>query len=323
MGETHHHAVLSGWRFRALLLIVLLSALGYLIFSLWGGWHEVVAAIVRVGFVGTAIALALSLVNYSLRFLRWQKFLALLGHRVYWYESLRIYIAGFGMTILPGKAGETIRSVFLKKHGISYPESLAAFFSEHFSNLISMLMLVAIGLWVYPPAKPLVVILAGLILTGLLVLQQTKWLQALKVIAQNKLPGRLAHLVTSSIEIVLHSGRCFSLPMLLYGIALGLVAWGAEGLAFYYITQVLGSDLSVPTALFIYAFSMLIGALSFLPGGLGGAEATMVALLMLNNVPQPQAVAATVLIRLATLWFAVALGIFALTLSERKQAELY
>jgi uncharacterized protein (TIRG00374 family) len=315
------HTVLSGWRFRALLLIVLLSAAGYLMFSIWGGWQEVVAAMARVGFIGTAIALTLSLVNYGLRFVRWQKFLALLGHRVHTPESLRIYIAGFGMTILPGKAGEAIRSLFLKHHGISYPESLAAFFSEQFSNLISMLLLVSIGLWTYPPAKPPVAILAALIVTILLVLQQTKWLQALKVIAQNKLPARPAHYITSAIEIVLHSGRCFRLPILLYGIALGVVAWGAEGVAFYYIMHVLGSDLSLPTALFIYAFSILVGALSFLPGGLGGTEATMVTLLIVNNVAQPQAVAATVLIRLATLWFAVALGVFALTLPERKKPQ--
>ena len=315
----HTHPVLSGWRFRALLLIVLLSAIGYLGFSIWGGWQDVVAAFARVGLIGCAIALALSLVNYGVRFVRWQKFLALLGHRVHTPESLRIYIAGFGLTILPGKAGEAIRSVFLKHHGITYPESLAAFFSEHFSNLISMLLLVAIGLWVYPPAKPLVVILAAVIVIVLVVLQQTRWLQALERIALNKLPPRPASLVVSTISIVLHSGRCFRLPMLLYGIALGLVAWGAEGVAFYYIMHVLGSDMSLQTALFIYAFSMLVGALSFLPGGLGGAEATMVTLLMLNHVAQPQAVAATVLIRLATLWFAVALGIVALTLPEREQ----
>jgi uncharacterized protein (TIRG00374 family) len=164
-----------------------------------------------------------------------------------------------------------------------------------------------------------VAILAALILAILLVLQQTRWLQALKMIAQKKLPSRSAHYIISAIEIVLHSGRCFRLPILLYGIALGLVAWGAEGVAFYYIMHVLGSDLSVPTALFIYAFSILVGALSFLPGGLGGTEATMVTLLIVNNVAQPQAVAATVLIRLATLWFAVALGVFALTLPERKK----
>ena len=314
MTEHKPHAILSGWRFRALLAVVLLSAVGYLAFSLWGGWRDVVAAVIQVGMAGTAIALMLSLVNYGLRFLRWQKYLALLGHRVYWLESLRIYIAGFGLTILPVKVGETIRSVFLKQHGVSYPESLAAYFSEHFSNLISMLLLVAIGLWVYPQAKPLVVVLAVLIIAVLIVLQQSKWLQTIEMFAQKRLPRRISKLVTHGIEIILHSGRCFRLPILLYGIALGLIAWGAEGVAFYCIMHLLGSDLSLQTALFIYAFSMLIGALSFLPGGLGGAEATMVALLMLNQVAQPQAVAATVLIRLATLWFAVALGLIALSM---------
>ncbi len=312
-------AILSGWRFRALLLVVLLSALGYVAFSLWGGWREVVTDIVRVGFIGTAIVLMLSLVNYGLRFVRWQKFLALLGHRVHTPESLRIYIAGFGLTILPGKAGEAIRSVFLKPHGVSYPESLAAFFAEHFSNLIVMLLLVAAGLWIYPQAQPLVVILAVLILAVLVVLQQARWLRALESFAHGKLPARFGNLVGHGIEIVLHSGRCFSLPMLLYGITLGLIAWGAEGMAFFYIMRVLGTDVPLQVALFIYAFSMLVGAVSFLPGGLGGAEATMVALLMLNHVAQPQAVAATVLIRLATLWFAVALGVIALGMAERRE----
>jgi len=311
--------VLSGWRFSALLLIVLLSAIGYLAFSMWGGWREVVDALSRVGLTGIAFALFLSLVNYGLRFLRWQMFLAQLGHRIYWEESLRIYIGGFGFTILPAKVGETIRSVFLKQHGVSYPESLAAYFSEQFSNFISMLLLATIGLWTYPQAKPGIVILAVLIVSGLVILQQTRWLQALERSLQNKLPERLARFVTHSIEIVLHSGRCFRLPMLTQGIGLGVIAWGAEGIAFYYITHVLGCDLSLPIALFIYAFSMLVGALSFLPGGLGGVEATMVALLIFNNISHPQAVAATVLIRLATLWFAVALGIVALSLAAREE----
>ncbi|NOU00873.1 MAG: flippase-like domain-containing protein [Gallionella sp.] len=314
--------ILSGWRFSALLLIVLISAIGYLLFSVWGGWREVVESFLRVGFIGIFIALALSLVNYGLRFVRWQKFLALLGHKISFRESLRIYIAGFGLTILPGKAGEAIRGLFLKHHGVTYPESLAAFFSEHFSNLISMLMLVALGLWVYPQAQVVVAILASVILVVLVVLQQTRWLKTLEMFVQDRIPNRFGALVGHSIEIVLHSGRCFRFPMLLLGIALGLVAWGAEGVAFYYIMHTLGSDISLQVALFIYAFSMLVGAISFLPGGLGGTEATMVTLLIMNNVAQPQAVAATVIIRLATLWFAVGLGVISLVSIERKSRSV-
>jgi uncharacterized protein (TIRG00374 family) len=45
-----------------------------------------------------------------------------------------------------------------------------------------------------------------------------------------------------------------------------------------------------------------------MPGGLGGTEAVMVGLLVWKGMPGADAVAATVLIRLATLWFAVGLG---------------
>ena len=67
----------------------------------------------------------------------------------------------------------------------------------------------------------------------------------------------------------------------------------------------------------VYALAMLAGALSFLPGGLGGAEAVMVAALTLKGVDQPSAVAATIIIRLATLWFAVALGLLATMLGKK------
>jgi len=317
MSGIQNHPALHGWRLRAMLLIVLLSAIGYLAFSLWGGWHQVTTALAKVGILGTLIALSLSLFNYLVRFFRWQKFLKKLGHVVYWPESLRIYLAGFGLTIIPGKAGETIRSVFLKKHHVSYPESLAAFFSEQLSNMISMILLVSLGLWSYPKTQPVIIILGVLIVTILIFIQQKNWLKSFEILAQRKFPKTISRLITSSIEIVLHSTRCFTLPMLIYGISLGLIAWGAEGVAFYYIMHVIGSDIPFQTALFIYAFSMLVGAISFLPGGLGGTEATMVSLLILGHIAQPQAVAATVLIRLATLWFAVAVGVIAMAIPER------
>jgi glycosyltransferase 2 family protein len=78
--------------------------------------------------------------------------------------------------------------------------------------------------------------------------------------------------------------------------------------------RALDTPLPVVTATSIYAFSMLTGALSFMPGGLGGAEATMILLLRLHGIPMTLALSATILIRLATLWFAVLLGVLALSM---------
>jgi uncharacterized protein (TIRG00374 family) len=58
-----------------------------------------------------------------------------------------------------------------------------------------------------------------------------------------------------------------------------------------------------------------------MPGGLGGAEATMITLLLLHGMAMPEAVAATVFIRLATLWFAVFLGLIALFYSRKGEVS--
>jgi uncharacterized protein (TIRG00374 family) len=74
----------------------------------------------------------------------------------------------------------------------------------------------------------------------------------------------------------------------------------------------LNIELALPTAIGIYAVSMLVGALSFIPGGLGSTEAVMVLLLKLTGVDATTALAITLIARVATLWFAVVLGLLCL-----------
>jgi uncharacterized protein (TIRG00374 family) len=79
----------------------------------------------------------------------------------------------------------------------------------------------------------------------------------------------------------------------------------------------LGIHEPVARTTFIYAFSTLVGALLLLPGGLGGTEGSMVALLVADGAVKPLAVAATFVTRVATLWFAVLAGALVL-LGDRR-----
>ena len=106
-----------GWHYHAVVWSVLLAAVGYLGFALWSGWQDVLTALGKVGAMGVAAALSLSLCNYGLRFCRWQAYLRALDHPVPWRPSLGIYIAGFALTTTPGKAGEALRGVLLKRRG--------------------------------------------------------------------------------------------------------------------------------------------------------------------------------------------------------------
>lgn len=310
--ESEPSAVFKPQQLRALIWSIVLATLGYLGFSLWGGWHEVVQAAGRIGVTGLVLVLCLSLANYALRFVRWHCYLASLGHAVPWRDNLGIYIAGFALTTTPGKMGEMLRSVFLARYGVRYSESIAAFFSERLSDLMAVIGLTLFGIASYPPGRPVVLVLVVGAVCVLLVLHRQTWLDRIKQLIDRRLRGRVADFASGIADVVLHSRQLYRWTPLAWGLALGSVAWAAEAFAFHLMTQWLGLELAWPITFFIYAFSMIIGAVSFLPGGLGGAELTMVTLLMLNRVEAPEAVALTVMIRVTTLWFAVLLGIGAL-----------
>jgi uncharacterized protein (TIRG00374 family) len=298
---------LSGWRYRAVLLSVVGSALGYLGFSLWGGWHAVGAAVSEVGLVGIVIALFMSSVNYGLRFVRWQTYLKVLGHPMPWRPSLNIYLAGFALTTTPGKAGEALRGVLLKRWGVPYPQSFAAFFSERLSDLFAVVLLTLFGLSLYPEALPMIVVGVALVMVGLLVLSQRRLLERLTLLVPTE-GGRVIGLLRHLLQVLLHAQQCHRLRLMLGLTILSVIAWSAEALAFDWILKWMGADIPLTFAVFVYALAMLAGAVSFMPGGLGGAEAVMVGLLVWKGMNSADAVAATVLIRLATLWFAVAIG---------------
>lgn len=95
-------------------------------------------------------------------------------------------------------------------------------------------------------------------------------------------------------------------------VVLGAAAWFSEGLALWVIMEGLDATISLLRALSIYAAATLVGAVSALPGGLLGTEGSMVALLQQSGAARVGASAGTLLVRLVTLWFAVAVGLAAL-----------
>lgn len=291
---------------RLLWLSVSLSALGYLAFALGSGWHQVVDAIARIGPLPVLAALLLSLINYLLRGERWGLYLRQDAHPLPRGLNLRIYFAGFALTTTPGKAGELVRSLFLKPHGVEYHHSAAMFFSERLADLVAIVALTALGLTHLPNGGVAFLLLVAALLAGLLLLRTRLPERLLRAFAGERRSLRwLADVAASSRPF--WRGRLFWQAQ-----GLSALAWLAEGLGAWLILRALTPDIDITYALFAYGFGMLIGALSFLPGGLGGTEATLSGLLVLQGLSLPEAVAATVIIRLATLWFAVLLGLIAM-----------
>jgi uncharacterized membrane protein YbhN (UPF0104 family) len=78
------------------------------------------------------------------------------------------------------------------------------------------------------------------------------------------------------------------------------------------------SEHTLFAAIFTLSFSIVIGAASALPGGLGASEASIAGMLtLLLGLTASQSAAATLLIRFATLWFGVSLGLLVWAISPR------
>ena len=237
--------------------------------------------------------------NYALRIQRWRLYLQHLGHRLAWRFCALSYMAGFAFTLSPGKVGEMVRARYYTQ--VPLNDITAAFFAERLMDLIAI-MLLALGVLVGLPAFH-AVMWAGLALTGGVVL-------GLLSMPWRRLGQAHNKWVNAGARTLLSARRFLSPGVLMLGLCLGLAAWGGEGVGFMLVGDVIHPDAPLGWAggIGIYASATLIGALSFLPGGLGSTEVVMAGLLHTRGFAVPEALLLTLLCRLLTLWLAVAIG---------------
>jgi glycosyltransferase 2 family protein len=199
-------------------------------------------------------------------------------------------------------------------NGTPISASAPIVFAERLTDGLAMLLLMALGLTLYPPARVGFVVLVVLTLGGIALLQSQTLCEAL-LGWLGRLPGgarfapKLRALYDSTFQLL-------DWRVLLVSTAISFVSWGCECIALYIVLTGLGVEgglLLLQQATFVFAASTLLGLISFLPGGLGATEFSSTGLLVLL-VPMgaAEATVATLLIRFCTLWFGVGVGVAAL-----------
>jgi uncharacterized protein (TIRG00374 family) len=288
--------------------ILILAAIGYALAVLWRSSGATMAALTRVGVGGITLVLGLSLLNYAVRFLRWQWYLGRLRCRVPAGLSLQYYLAGFAFTATPAKLGEAARSLYLKRHDIPYEQSLALLVAERLTDLVAMTMLASLAFTLLPGYARAGAAVAGAVGVALLLLVIVLGSPGTQRRLAFVRPQRMRRLAGQLSSLLVNARTLIQPAALMYGLILGAIAWAAEGVGLYVILQCLHINIPLAAVIGIYAVSLLVGALSFIPGGLGGTEAAMTLLLVMHGAGQGEALAATLICRVATLWFAVAVG---------------
>lgn len=311
MQRPSKHTLFSFRHRRAIILSLSFSALLYLIAVIVTGPHAAAQAFTRLGISGGLLLLGLSFSSYLLRFTRWQYYLRRAGWRLPLRLHLAYYLAGFALTTSPAKAGETIRSVLLRPHGIPYPTTLACFFSERLLDVVVVALLAILSTFTITRQHSLILGVFVVTLAVIPFIHSPVLLRLLQALQQRLRSPRFKQTL-GHLQQLLHDARNFLAWRPLYlGLLLGGVAWSLQGFAFYYLMHSLGFDLGLTLAMGIYAVGLLAGALSMIPGGIGATEAVMALLLASAGASAQIAIIVPLINRLTTLWFAVGLGLVA------------
>ena len=228
------------------------------------------------------------------------------------------------MSVTPGKVGEVFKSLLLyEARGTSIARTAPIIVAERLTDLIALVDADHARRRLRSSTALAIAGGSALLVSGLILVCAYRPLGRFLLGLTARIP------VLRRISPKLHEAYDSLLEMtrpgpLLVGSLIAFAAWGLECASLYAIVRRLPrrAHRAGTRAVFAYSASTLAGAIAMMPGGLGVTEVGMTALLRtLGGAAMRPAVAtaATMLVRICTLWFAVVIGAVALGIHRAMQ----
>ncbi len=303
-----------------ILISILISIVIYLALAFYGNFDLVLSTFNSFNWEYFPFILLLIYITFFLKFLKWQYYLKLLKVEIKFSDSFKIFMSALTMSVTPGKIGELIKPYMVKDiNGTPISKTIPIIFAERITEFFALLFLIMLGIDLLNSGILIPIIILLILIIFLLVIFNkaiNDWL----ILKLNKISLLQKYIEPFRISLT-HSRLALKPKSFLLMVLLSLIIWIIEGLGFYLILINLNTDLSFVNSLFTYLFSIFVGSVSMLPAGLGVTDGSLTFMLTQNNISKDIAVAATLLMRIATLWFALFIGIISMMWLNKKSNE--
>ena len=227
-------------------------------------------------------------------------------------RSITVFLSGLAFDITPGKLGALMKSQILKtSFNIPRTKTAPIVLVEKVYDLIGAILasiagIIILGMDVY------LIIIAILVLAMVFFFLYYRPASELffKRITKTKFFSKYVENISELDKIVQKSTN---VKVATICILLAVTYWFIVSAAVYF--TLIGFDINILDylkVLSIYATSILLGAISFIPGGVGITEGALAGLFTLEGIDVSTALILSVIIRIFVLWYSVSIGFISL-----------
>jgi len=241
--------------------------------------------------------------------LRQMYFLNQINLKLGYKNNILIFLSGLSALITPGGGGEAIKFHYVKKNfSGSYSQTLPIIVLERLFDLSAIIFIVGIiSMFVEIPESNIVVIVLFLFIIGIFtIIRNSKLFNRLIKIGSriNFLKKNFSQMTQSHSTIT----KIIMPRPVMVGFGLSLIAWILQAFAIYLCFQAFQLNTDFLYAVSLTFTSIVIGVMTFIPGGLGVAELTMTGFFLHYGTPEKIVPSLVLLIRLVTIWFSTLVG---------------
>ena len=100
---------------KKLFISLILGIIVFVILGIYSDFNKIAESLKNFDFRYLPLILMLAPLNYFFRYIKWNYYLRLLNIKINTADNVKIFIAGLGMTVTPGKVGEFLKAYLIKE----------------------------------------------------------------------------------------------------------------------------------------------------------------------------------------------------------------
>jgi len=223
-------------------------------------------------------------------------------------KSILLHCAGYSLTLTPGGSGEFIKTYYLKKKfGYNISKSLPVFIVEKFYDFLSISIIIILLFFLLQISEIIIIIFIIILIGIILTVTTSKSFFKLSSKIFTKIPLFKKHI--TSLEDFQNSIKNIIKEKILVKISLSIFSFILYSIGIYLVFIGFNLDLDILFTTFVTFTSILFGYITFLPGGIGVTEISVVGFLTNEGINLSLATSIMLLLRLTGWWFLTIIGI--------------